>query len=180
MRSSIRESVQPPPGYPQLPPQEETWSGAVDQTAEVQADFALRLEQELCFNLYAAANAMALRYKRHLAKISLTFPQYLVLLALRGGEPRLCTGELAATLRLDPGTLSSILKRLATAGLISRDRDKSDKRIIYNELTPTGLALGNDMIKAQASVRRCVALADDEITSLRETLGYVTEMLVAS
>ena len=142
-------------------------------------DFSLRLEEQLCFNLYAATNAITHRYKRYLDKIDLTFPQYLVLLALRE-KPHLTSGELAQALRLDAGSLSPILKRLAAAGLIERVRQNGDNRVIYSELTPAGLALGDDMIKAQASVRCGIDLADDDLATLRGTLKGLTETLMAS
>ncbi len=141
--------------------------------------FPLRLEEQLCFNLYAATNAITHRYKGYLDKIDLTFPQYLVLLALRG-KSRLNSGELAQALRLDAGSLSPILKRLVAAGLITRARKDEDNRVIYTELTPAGLALGDDMIKAQSYVRHGVDLAEDELATLRNTLQGITKTLMRS
>ncbi len=141
--------------------------------------FPLRLEEQICFNLYAATNAITHRYKRYLDKLDLTFPQYLVLLALRG-QPGLTSGELARALRLDAGSLSPILKRLTEAGLISRVRHSEDNRIIYSELTQAGLALGDDMIKAQASVQCGIDLDADEQATLRGTLQHITDTLMTS
>ena len=141
--------------------------------------FPLQLEEQLCFNLYAATNAITHRYKTALDKLDITFPQYLVLLALRN-NPRLTSGELARSLRLDAGSLSPILKRLATAGLITRQRQGDDNRVIFSELTPAGLALGDGMVQAQAFVVSGIDLPDAEQNALKQTLKGITEDLVAS
>ncbi len=142
-------------------------------------EFPLRLEEQLCFNLYATTNAITHRYKMCLGDTNLTFPQYLVMLALRG-KPHLNSGELAKALRLDAGSLSPILKRLALAGLIKRVRRDGDNRVIYSELTPAGLALGDAMIKAQAAVLSQVDLNEDDQAKLRNTLQGIAETLMAS
>ncbi len=142
-------------------------------------DFPLQLEEQLCFNLYATTNAISHLYKQHLDKINITFPQYLVILALRG-KPLANSGELAKELHLDPGTLSPILKRLVAAGLITRVRHEEDHRVVYSELTPAGLALGDDMIKAQAAVIRQVNMTESDQDALRQTLKDVAKALTTS
>lgn len=102
----------------------------------------LRLDQQLCFPLYATARAVSRVYGGLLADLGLTYPQYLVLLALweEGDEP-LAVGDLGARLKLDSGTLSPLVKRLETAGLVVRRRDSEDERRVLVELTDAGRAL---------------------------------------
>ncbi len=94
----------------------------------------LRLENQLCFALYAATNAITRSYRGVLGELGLTYPQYLVLVALLD-VPSMTSGELARALRLDAGTLTPMLKRLAAAGLIERTRRTGDERVIDNKLT---------------------------------------------
>lgn len=100
----------------------------------------LALEQQLCFALYSASRAMTARYRPLLDELGLTYPQYLVLLALHEHGP-LTVKDLGAALRLDSGTLSPLLKRMAAAGLVNRTRGVEDERSVLIELTPDGDAM---------------------------------------
>ena len=100
----------------------------------------LRLDDQLCFALYAATNAITRTYREKLDDMGLKYTQYLVVMALLG-KPSMTSGELARALRLDAGTLTPMLKRLASAGLIERNRRAEDERIIDHQLPPRGLAL---------------------------------------
>lgn len=99
-----------------------------------------RLDAQLCFALYQAARAMTRAYTPLLAPFGLTYPQYLVLLALweRDG---LSVKELGAKLTLDSATLTPVLKRLEQQGLVARNRDRSDERVVRIALTGPGRAL---------------------------------------
>ena len=83
----------------------------------------LDLDAQLCFPLYAATRAVTRRYGELLAEVQLTYPQYLSLLALWEAEEPLSVGELGERLRLDSGTLTPLLKRVESAGLVVRRRD---------------------------------------------------------
>src|SRR5665213_1625438 len=100
----------------------------------------LTLDEALCFALYSASRALTGFYRPLLDELGITYPQYLVLLALweRDGVP---VGALAERVRLDYGTLSPLLKRLQTAGLISRERREDDERSVTVSLTEAGRAL---------------------------------------
>jgi DNA-binding MarR family transcriptional regulator len=103
-------------------------------------DAWLQLDRQLCFALYASSLAMTKLYKPLLAPLGLTYPQYLVMLAL-WQDGISSVGALGERLGLDSGTLTPLLKRLAQAGLIARMRDAADERRVLIALTPAGEAL---------------------------------------
>lgn len=106
----------------------------------VNPDHRLRLDQQLCFPLYAAANAIGRAYRPLLEPLGLTYPQYLVMLVLWESAP-LSVGELGARLLLDSGTLTPLLKRLESAGLVQRKRDAEDERRVVIDLRAAGRQL---------------------------------------
>ncbi len=115
---------------------------------------ALLLDNQLCFALYSASLAMTKLYKPLLNAIGLTYPQYLALLVLWGRDG-LTVSELGERLSLDSGTLTPLLRRLESAGLVSRLRDTADERRVHIQLTPGGRSL-----KARAShIPGCVLQA---------------------
>ena len=104
------------------------------------SDDMLKLDNQLCFAVYSTSLAMTRLYKPLLDKLGLTYPQYLVMLALweRDG---LTVSELGERLFLDSGTLTPLLKRLEAAGLLVRLRDVQDERRVRITLTGQGRAL---------------------------------------
>src|SRR6202790_1517932 len=98
------------------------------------------LDNHLCFALYAASNHMTRIFVPFLEKLGVTYPQYLVLVALweRGSQG---VGDLVSTLGMDLGTLSPMLKRIEKKGLVARRRDPADERRVVVSLTPKGQAL---------------------------------------
>ena len=100
----------------------------------------LDLDRQLCFALYSASLAMTKAYKPMLAELGLTYPQYLVMLALwQHGSQRV--GELGERLGLDSGTLTPLAKRLQALGLIERERSAVDERQVEISLTAAGTVL---------------------------------------
>ncbi len=104
------------------------------------ADAMLQLDHQLCFALYSASLAMTKIYKPLLDEIGLTYPQYLAMLVL-WEQDGLMVSELGTRLFLDSGTLTPLLKRLESAGLISRVRDAQDERRVHIALTTAGRRL---------------------------------------
>ena len=137
---------------------------------------ALWLRNQLCFSLYAATNAITRSYRGPLGELGLTYPQYLVRVTLLE-RPSMTSGELARALKLDAGTLTPMLKRLVAAGFIERLRRPEDERVIDNRLSEKGLALQEDLLKAQAEVKCRTGLTDDEMMMLRTTLQELTTYL---
>ncbi|ART47070.1 MarR family winged helix-turn-helix transcriptional regulator [Acidovorax carolinensis] len=101
---------------------------------------ALQLDNQVCFALYSASLAMTKLYKPLLDAIGLTYPQYLVMLVLWEGDG-ITVSALGERLYLDSGTLTPLLKRLETSGLIARLRDAEDERRVRISLTPAGRLL---------------------------------------
>ncbi len=101
---------------------------------------ALRLDNQLCFALYGAANRMTRLYRPLLDALGLTYPQYLAMLVLWEQSPR-TVGALGDALDLDSSTLTPLLKRLEAGGLVERRRDPEDERRVIVALTDQGRAL---------------------------------------
>ncbi|UDL87556.1 MarR family transcriptional regulator [Mesorhizobium sp. PAMC28654] len=145
---------------------------------DVPADFAgiPRLDQHLCFALYSASGLMTRLYRPLLEPLSLTYPQYLTMLALWEHAPR-TVGALGETLGLDSATLTPLLKRLEANGLVTRQRDPADERRVLVEPTQQGRAL-RESAKAVSTAMRCHSPLDgDELKSLHHTLTRLIDGL---
>lgn len=130
---------------------------------------ALRLDRQLCFALYGAANRVTRLYRPLLDALGLTYPQYLVMLVLWEDSPR-TVGALGEALDLESSTLTPLLKRLEAQGLIARTRDPKDERRVIVTLTPTGAVLRD---KARAVPEQLLCLLDLPLS----TLGDLRERL---
>lgn len=138
-------------------------------TTTSEADQALRLENQLCFALYAASGLVTRAYRPLLEPLGLTYPQYLAMLVLweRGAAT---VGDLGEALELDSGTLTPLLKRLEAAGYVTRRRDPADERRVIVELTPAGKALKEKAAEVPAALACKLGLPLDEIVELRTML----------
>ncbi|WP_152600796.1 MarR family winged helix-turn-helix transcriptional regulator [Pontibacillus yanchengensis] len=103
----------------------------------------LKLENQICFSIYATAREITKLYKPLLEKLNVTYPQYLVLLIL-WEEDSITVKEMGRRLYLDSGTLTPMLKRMETAGFITRERSKHDERSVIVSLTDKGKASEED------------------------------------
>lgn len=124
---------------------------------------------ELAFALYGAANRMARMHKPFLEPLGLTFSQYLVLLELFAGTPR-TVGDLCAKLAMETGTITPLLKRLATAGMVTRTRDVTDERRVLIDLTSSGEALRQRVLAVSGQIKSACKLDEKGIQDLRSTL----------
>jgi DNA-binding MarR family transcriptional regulator len=141
-----------------------------DQSAvDAEASSRSGAGNELSFALYGAANRMARMHKPFLEPLGLTFSQYLVLLELFAGTPR-TVGELGAKLGMDTGTLTPLLKRLATAGKVTRTRDVADERRVLIDLTSAGEALRGQVQAVSGQIRSACKLTEQDMIGLRGTL----------
>jgi len=143
---------------------------------EIGPDHALRLDQQICFPLYAASNLMTRLYRPLLTELRLTYPQYLVMLVLWETSP-IRMGELCQRLYLDSGTLTPLLKRLASAGYVSRERDPGDERRVVLALTPAGLALKQRALSVPIALASQFDGAPEQVTAFRIALQNVTQDL---
>lgn len=130
----------------------------------------------LCFGLHSASRAMTAVYRPLLEEIGLTYTQYLVMLLLWEGEPRLVK-ELGRVLELDSGTLSPLLKRLESAGLVRRERRTADEREVEVTLTPEGRALQEHARHIPRAIERATNLSDEGIEDLRVRLAELRAAL---
>ncbi len=128
---------------------------------------ALLLDNQLCFALYSTSLAMTKLYKPLLEQMGLTYPQYLVMLALweRDG---LMVSELGERLFLDSGTLTPLLKRLESAGLIARIRDVQDERRVHIMLSAVGRALKTQAASIPACILKASQCSLPDIVALTQ------------
>jgi DNA-binding MarR family transcriptional regulator len=140
-------------------------------------DALLELDNQLCFALHAAARQVIKSYRPVLAELELTHPQYLVLLVLwawaRDREPRPTVKALGARLALDSGTLTPLLKRLESRGLVSRTRSTSDERELFVHVTPAGMALKRRAAQVPVTLLRRSPLCIDDVIQLRDQLKRI-------
>lgn len=136
----------------------------------------LALDRQVCFGLVTTARRVVSIYAPVLEPLGLTHPQYLVMLALWEHSPRR-VGELADALYLEPATLSPLLKRLESAGLIERRRDPDDDRALAVSLTPAGLVLRERALTVPGQVMERLGVGVPDLERAREALN---QLLVAT
>ena len=134
---------------------------------------SIRIEQQVCFSLHAAARTYDALYRELLAPYGLSYPQYLVMI-VRGQAGPLGVNDIGASLRLDSGTLSPLLKRLESAGLVARVRESTDERRVSVSLTPAGQGTLRDVGKVPARVAEASGLSMTELSSLMAMLRNTT------
>lgn len=140
---------------------------------------APRLNRQVCFALYSASKAATAVYRPMLDQLGLTYPQYLVMLVLWEDQPR-SVRELGEELGLDSGTLSPLLKRLESLGLVERRRSTEDERRVEVYLTDSGAALSARANAIPQQLADAAGLSAAELDQLRETLGRLTAALHSS
>jgi len=126
---------------------------------------AMKLENQLCFPLYAAARNVTSLYTPWLKPLGLTYTQYIVLLVL-WEKDGLSVTELGEKLKLDNGTLSPLLKKLEQAGHLSRQRSREDERVVTIRLTEEGKALQEKAKDVPLEVAGCVNLPPEKARTL--------------
>ncbi len=136
------------------------------------------LESMLCFDLYAASRALTAAYRPVLADHALTYPQYLVLVALWQADD-VQIKDLAATLRLDHATLTPLLRRLEDRGLLNRVRSTEDGRAVRVALTAAGDRLRTIVDDVHCAIIEAVGLDADERGSVQDALQRLMANLAA-
>lgn len=129
----------------------------------------LKLDNQLCFPLYACAKEIVRRYKPYLDKIDLTYTQYITMMAL-WEEKKMTVKELGKRLFLDSGTLTPLLKRLEQKGLVKRERDSEDERVLIVSITEAGEALKEQAVLVPHKMTQCVKLDMDDAKELYRIL----------
>lgn len=138
-----------------------------------------RLENQLCFAVYSTAHAFTRAYKPILDRVGLTYPQYLVMLALweKSEQPVKAIGE---QLDLDSGTLSPLLKRLEQNGLIKRTRDSRDERQVIVSLTENGRMMRSEIDTIMGAIGQAAGCTLEEMKTIRGLLKGLRSNLTSA
>ena len=129
----------------------------------------LQLDQQLCFALYSATHAMTRSYKRALAAVGLTYPQYLVMLVLWEHDG-IAISEIASALGLDTPSVTPLVRRLEDAVLVKRVRVPGDNRISSMKVQPKGWAIQQQVADIQKAIACRTGLDDAEFDQLKASL----------
>ena len=133
---------------------------------------SLKLENQLCFPLYACSKEIVRRYKTYLDRLDLTYTQYIVMMVM-WEEKELNVKELGDKLFLDSGTLTPVLKKLEAKGYVTRERSKIDERTLIVTLTESGKELREMAVDIPVGMRGCLKLSDEEMIQLRTMIGKI-------
>ena len=139
----------------------------------------LSVDLQICFALYSASRSLTARYRELLEPLGLTYPQYLVLLVLWESDP-LPVGEIGDRLHLDSGTMSPLVRRLESLGLVERTRAVADERTVLVHLTAAGRDLEAHAVGIPDQVCAATGLTLDDVVALRDQVSGVAENVRAS
>jgi DNA-binding MarR family transcriptional regulator len=142
-------------------------------TAGADEDDRLTLEQQVCFTLAVAAREVVSLYRPLLEPLGLTHPQYLVMVTLWGTGAPVSVRQLSKLLKLEAPTLSPLLKRLETAGLVERQRDPKDERSLKISLTDRGRDLRTRARGVPAAIIQRLDMSIEELETLQDVLTGV-------
>ena len=135
-------------------------------------------EQQICFALYSASRAITGRYRTLLAPLGITYPQYLAMLVLwESGTSTV--SQLGSRLQLDSGTLSPLLKRLESLGLVTRGRSETDERVVQITLTPTGDAMRSHAPNIAEQICASTGLPLPELIDLQSQIAALSQRVRA-
>lgn len=134
----------------------------------------LKLENQLCFSLYTGARSIVRKYKPFLDPLNITYTQYICLLVL-WEKDKISVKELGERLMLDSGTLTPLIKKLETQGLLRRVRQTTDERMISIELTDKGLTLKEDAKDIPMKIVQCLNIDIKQAIQLKQTLDLFIE-----
>lgn len=143
------------------------------------ADDLLKIDNFVCFALYSAGHAFTRLYKPLLDPLGLTYPQYLVMAVLWEKDGR-TVGEIGEKLLLESSTLTPLLKRLETAGMVRRTRDQDDERVVRIQLTPQGAELKQKAIEIPRAIGCSTNLTIPEVMKLTDDIKALREKLLAA
>lgn len=135
----------------------------------------LRLENQLCFPLYAASREVIKRYHPYLTELGLTYTQYIAMMVL-WADGRISVKELGQKLFLDSGTLTPVLKSLEEKGYVKRRRSSEDERVLIVEITEAGEKLKERAVSVPEKIAGCIRLDTEEAMQL---YGLLYKVLAA-
>ena len=130
---------------------------------------SIRLDNQLCFPLYACAKEIVRQYRTPLEPLGLTYTQYVVMMVLwECGS--ITEKELGERVHLDSGTLAPLLKRLDKQGLVKRERPDQNERLLLITLTDAGIAMQEEALSVPEAMKNCIGLSMEECSVLRRLL----------
>lgn len=135
---------------------------------------ALKLENQLCFPLYACSKEVVKRYKPFLDEIDLTYTQYIVMMVM-WEQKEITVKKLGEYLYLDSGTLTPLLKKLESKGYIHRTRSKEDERNLFVTLTEKGEQLKDQAKDIPKNMGQCLKISKEEAGQLYRLLYKLLE-----
>jgi DNA-binding MarR family transcriptional regulator len=139
----------------------------------------LRLDNQLCFPVYAASRLIIREYQPHLDKLDITYPQYLVLMVLWERD-NISVNEISQKLILNTNTVTPLLKRMETQGLITRQRSGSDERKVIVELTKKGKQMQKEAARIPEELAASLisgTLKIEDLIDLKEKLNSIIKFL---
>ena len=137
---------------------------------------SLKLDNQICFPLYACAKEVVRQYRKPLEELNLTYTQYIVMMVFweHGG---MTEKELGERVKLDSGTLAPLLKRLEKQGLINRIRPETNERKLFISLTEQGEKLKKRALSVPDTMKECLDLSQEELEQLRFLLDKALNMM---
>ena len=143
----------------------------MENTRAIDKYDCIRLDNQLCFPLYACAKEVVRQYRKPLDEIGLTYTQYVVMMVLWecGG---MTEGKLGKRVHLDSGTLAPLLKRLEKQGLVNRIRPDNNERKLFLALTEEGEALKEKAVMIPEAMKGCIPLTEEDMVLLRDLLTH--------
>ncbi|WP_407428004.1 MarR family winged helix-turn-helix transcriptional regulator [Treponema sp.] len=130
---------------------------------------SLKLKNQVCFPLYAASREILRKYTPFLKKLNLTYTQYIVMMVM-WEDKKLTVGELGKKLFLDTGTLSPLLKSMEEKGLVERNREKVDERVVKISITKNGENLKEKALEIPPQICSCLKISTEEAEVLYKLL----------
>lgn len=139
----------------------------------------LKIENQLCFPLYACSKEIVKQYRPFLDPLDLTYTQYIAMMVLWEKE-ELTVKELGEKLYLDSGTLTPVLKKLEAKGYVTRERSKADERNLNVKLTAAGAALKEEAVAIPQNLVQCVHLEAEDARELYRILYKLLDSMKES
>jgi DNA-binding MarR family transcriptional regulator len=136
----------------------------------------LKLENQLCFPLYACSKEIVRRYKPYLDKIDLTYTQYITMMVMWEVK-QINVKELGEKLYLDSGTLTPLLKKLESKDYVKRERSKHDERNLIVTITEKGEALKSKAVDIPEKVSACITLSEEKAQALYSVLYEILDSM---
>lgn len=137
---------------------------------------SIKLDNQVCFSLYAASREIIKLYKPFLDKYNLTYTQYVAMLVIWEDE-KSTVKDIGKRLHLDSGTLTPLLKKIESMGLIKRYRDVNDDRVVIVELTENGRALKEEVLEVPNEMACKINMPKEDLIELKKRLDSLLKII---